>query len=402
MDIHEPENIVILGGGIVGVSTAYFLSKHYKELNSSDITINLIEKYEIASCASGVAGGFLARDFSDGTDIEELTKAGFKLHKDLAEELDGEKNYGYRSVSTYSLECDMKIAHETLCNEVDFPKELTDEDSIYFEIEWIKPKSIIEKSKIGSFQNSAQVTPKLLTQTLWKHAAKNGAELIIGSVVDVYKDSTQISNPKYTIKLLDGRKINASRIVLCLGPWTYYAREYSIFKNLPREYFNVYGLRAHNVVHKPQSRIPAQALFVNIVNSEYRDGDEIEFYPRPDGTIYVCGEALEDGVIVPNDLDLQKIGSEASFTKLRNIYNAFINSEKSTFISQNAGYLPIRNNGVPIISKIPQLTGIYLGSGHGCWGILNGPITGLLLSELVLEKPSSLRNLKKFSVDRFV
>ena len=54
-------NVVDCGGGIIGCCTAYYLSQ--KE-NVASITI--IERYKIAGCASGKAGGFLAYDWCDG------------------------------------------------------------------------------------------------------------------------------------------------------------------------------------------------------------------------------------------------------------------------------------------------------------------------------------------------
>ena len=52
--------IVIVGGGIIGCSTAYYLTK----LGHRNVT--LIEAVEVAHAASGRAGGFLALDWCDG------------------------------------------------------------------------------------------------------------------------------------------------------------------------------------------------------------------------------------------------------------------------------------------------------------------------------------------------
>lgn len=57
----RPKNIVIVGGGIVGVCTAYFLAISPQRPQGS--TITLVEGTGIASAASGNAGGFLARDW---------------------------------------------------------------------------------------------------------------------------------------------------------------------------------------------------------------------------------------------------------------------------------------------------------------------------------------------------
>ena len=54
-------DIVICGGGIIGVCTAYYLTQ---KPNVRSVTI--VERYQIAGCASGKAGGFLALDWCDG------------------------------------------------------------------------------------------------------------------------------------------------------------------------------------------------------------------------------------------------------------------------------------------------------------------------------------------------
>lgn len=60
-DHRAPKNIVIVGGGIVGVCTAYFLAISPHRPPGSTITI--VEGTGIASAASGYSGGFLARDW---------------------------------------------------------------------------------------------------------------------------------------------------------------------------------------------------------------------------------------------------------------------------------------------------------------------------------------------------
>lgn len=58
MDSSFPDNILILGGGIIGLSTAYYLltSPHLPAKS----TITLIERTAIAHCASSRAAGIIA------------------------------------------------------------------------------------------------------------------------------------------------------------------------------------------------------------------------------------------------------------------------------------------------------------------------------------------------------
>jgi len=57
----KPKNIVIIGGGIAGTSTAYYLSTSLAR--SPETKITLVEGTKIAAGASGYSGGFLAKDW---------------------------------------------------------------------------------------------------------------------------------------------------------------------------------------------------------------------------------------------------------------------------------------------------------------------------------------------------
>lgn len=67
----NPGNIVVVGGGIVGVCTAYFLAISPHRPKGSSIT--LVEANAVACAASGNAGGFLARDWHPTETASELT-----------------------------------------------------------------------------------------------------------------------------------------------------------------------------------------------------------------------------------------------------------------------------------------------------------------------------------------
>lgn len=92
----SPQKLVIIGGGIAGVSTAFYLTRHPSLPSGSSITI--IEGTDIAAAASGKSGGFLAKDWH-GAATASLSAMSYDLHKELADEFAGEK-WGYRTVDT--------------------------------------------------------------------------------------------------------------------------------------------------------------------------------------------------------------------------------------------------------------------------------------------------------------
>lgn len=73
--------IVIIGGGIIGCTTAYYLSRH-PSYSSSTTTITLIEasRHGPAQGASGKAGGLVAR----WAYPKEIVDLSFEEHSNLA------------------------------------------------------------------------------------------------------------------------------------------------------------------------------------------------------------------------------------------------------------------------------------------------------------------------------
>lgn len=92
-------NTVILGAGIIGLSTAYFLSLPTSATPAS--TIHLLDPSpSLFASASGNAAGFLARDWFAPA-VAPLGELSFDLHRRLAGEHGGREKWGYvRSTGT--------------------------------------------------------------------------------------------------------------------------------------------------------------------------------------------------------------------------------------------------------------------------------------------------------------
>jgi len=73
-------HVLICGGGVIGASIAFFLSRR-------GVKATVIERTGLACAASGKSGGFLARDWCDGSPLAPLARRSFALHADLAERI---------------------------------------------------------------------------------------------------------------------------------------------------------------------------------------------------------------------------------------------------------------------------------------------------------------------------
>ena len=81
------------GGGIIGSTTAYFLSQH-PNFNPKKHSITLLEATKIAGGASGKAGGLLALWAYPNC----IVPLSYRLHYELAEKHGGAERWGYRAV----------------------------------------------------------------------------------------------------------------------------------------------------------------------------------------------------------------------------------------------------------------------------------------------------------------
>jgi len=93
-------NIVIIGAGIIGASTAYYLAASTS--NSPDTTITILDSCPPASGASGKSGGFIARNWASGS-TASLADLSFRLHDDLAAQWGGSEKWGYRRAKAVSV-----------------------------------------------------------------------------------------------------------------------------------------------------------------------------------------------------------------------------------------------------------------------------------------------------------
>ena len=62
---------------------------------------------------------------------------------------------------------------------------------------------------------------------------------------------------------------------------------------------------------------------------------------------------------------------------------------------------PCPPDALPYLGAVPGVDGAYLACGHNCWGILWAPVTGRIVSELVVDGKSSI-DLEAFDPGRFM
>ncbi|KAI9295198.1 FAD dependent oxidoreductase, partial [Neoconidiobolus thromboides FSU 785] len=367
--------ITIIGGGIIGLTTAYYLIK-----KAPQTSITIIERTSIASCASGKAGGFLALDWNDHSALGKLTRKSFELHQQLADELNGEKKFGYRRVVTFQLEAEEK---EDIRNQKNLPDDLT----------WLNEKFDLKIIKLGDKNTCAQINPHEYCETIKEYIKERGVKIIYDEVNGI----TEEKDGKLSLKLVNNSDFITDKVVLSMGPWTS-----SLTPSLKKIHqslkFKISGSRAHSVIFEPKqenfekAKVLEHVLFTNITIKNQIN--EIEIYPRSNKQVYICG--LGDNVCLPEHSN-SIIPDDKAINKLIELGIKLIPELKDyNVIKKQVCYLPYSNTGLPILGPLTNNPSILIASGHSCWGILNAPITGDIMSNLLLEKKTEDINLTPF------
>merc|ERR1719229_1348579 len=55
----------------------------------------------------------------------------------------------------------------------------------------------------------------------------------------------------------------------------------------------------------------------------------------------------------------------------------------------------------PMMGKIAHVRGAYISAGHNCWGILWAPVSGLAMSEVIVDGEATTVDLRRFAPGRF-
>jgi len=189
-------HVVICGGGVIGACTGYFLARR-------GIDVTVVERSEVASSASGKAGGFLALDWCAGSPLDALARRSFALHASLSGEVDGD--WGYQRMTAYS------------------GLVVPDRDErrhVAAELDWLSDGVIIG-AQLSTTDTTAIVHPRSFTLAMMRAAELRGARLRHGQVTGVVRRGDAIDGVD-----VDGETMRADAFVIAMGPWSLRAAEW--------------------------------------------------------------------------------------------------------------------------------------------------------------------------------
>ncbi len=369
----ETAEVVIVGGGIVGCATAYFLARQ-------GVKATIIERGDVAGCASGYAAGLLNPLNGHGIPgpIEPLANESFGMHLYLADELKSETGIDshLRPISCMWMvfkEADAEGFMELyqLASRLDgFPARWLDAQ----EVKSLEPRVSPHVLKAMCVEGVRQVSAYEYTLALSEAAKKYGATIKQGTVQGLKR-----SNGRVSAVVLEGEEIACEKVLLAMGPWS---GQVESWLGIP---------------------VPVGPLKGQILRLEL-DGPPLEHALYRSGGGYVSSKP--DGLVWVGTTE-ETVGFddrptvEARESIMRDSLEIMPALSQARLSLQTACLRPVSEDGLPILGEVPGWEGVFLATGAGRKGILLGPAMAQATADLLIAGRTDLP-VGDFSPGRFI
>lgn len=412
------KKVIIIGGGIIGLCSAYYLQKEGHK-------VIVIDKSDFSSGASYVNAGYITPShivplsapgiitkgikwminsespfyvkprldmdflkwswlFKKSATKEKVAKAlpvikdinifSRELYEDIRNTKDFDFSYDRKGLLMY-YQTEKAGEEEWGTGKKAIKLGLKVENLSKTAIKKIEPKVDLNIKGAVYYHSDAHMTPNDFMPQLKNYLEKKGVTILPNTkVVDVKKNKSKITSIE-----TEKQTINADEFVLATGSWSqYFAKKLGL--NIPIQAGKGYSI---NVKRETNITIPAILIEAKVAVTPMNG------FTRFAGTMEIGG--------INHTMNAKRINTIAKASE--SYYNGLKISSKE---QQNAkcGLRPCSPDGLPYIGKSNKVDNLIIATGHAMMGWSLGPASGKLVSEIISESKTSL-NLNPFSVDRF-
>lgn len=365
--------VVIIGGGIMGASTAYHLARR----GCTDVVV--LESGEFFGLGStGLNAGGVRYQFATAVNIE-LSKLSFGMMERFADEMDQPislRRCGY----LFMLDTEPDLAqfrrNVALQNEHGVPSRIINVD----EIARLAPEVNLDGIIGGSWcPLDGLVDPNSLLQGYVSQARRLGATLLTSTAAT----GIDIENGRVVRVHTAQGSIDTNKVLIAAGPWS---GEVGALAGID---LPVVPIRRQIAV---TSEIPDLRPDFPFVIDFSRS-----LYFHREGRGILTGKSNADeqpGFDTSVDEAWRLRHLEEAMERLPLLAEAEISAEW-------AGLYEVTPDDQPILGKLPHAEGLYSCAGFSGHGLMHGPAAGLLLAEEILDGRAHTINIDPLRYSRF-
>lgn len=360
-------DVAVIGGGIIGTSIAYYLSKE-------GLDVAIFEQQQIAAKSTSAAAGMLGAH-SEGIDLDVFYPFArksqldyFSLQDELKEQcgIDIELKSGGIFQLVYS-----EIEKNNLQATLNLPT-----------VQWYERQAVqsVEASVTSDIMGAAyieddvNVLPTSVCQAFCKSAQNLGATLF--EYTPVF--NIQKQNGTYSIQTLKGT-FTAKYVVIASGVWST-----AFFKQLGLDY-EITPVKGECVSVYSDKPILTHTLY----------HEQSYIVQRNNGRLVIGATMVRDDWSEHVTMG----GVEKLLAKAKSMLPAIVDMKVESFW---AGLRPDTFDRKPFIGRHPEDDHLLFATGHYRNGILLAPATGQMIRDLIVNKPVPQTVVEAFKIDRGV
>jgi glycine cleavage system aminomethyltransferase T/glycine/D-amino acid oxidase-like deaminating enzyme len=363
-DLPTASKTVIIGGGIIGCSTAYHLAK-------LGVETVLLERKKLTSGTTFHAAGLVGQ-LRSNANITQLLGYSVELYNNL--EAETGLGTGWKMSGGLRLAC-------TEDRWIEVKRQATTAHSFGLEMELLTPREAQElwplmnvDDVIGAafMPTDGQANPSDITQALAKGARMAGARIF----EDTNVTDIEIEDGVIRAVFTDQGRIECERVVLCAGQWSRdFAARFGV--NVP-----LVSMEHQYMVTEPIDGMPKDLPTL-------RDPDRLTYYKEEVGGLVMGGYEANpipwavDGIpkafhytLLDSNFDHFEPLMELALGRVPALEHVGI----KTLTNGPESFTP---DGNFIIGEAPELRNFFVGAGFNAFGIASGGGAGMALAEWV-------------------
>jgi sarcosine oxidase subunit beta len=358
-------DVVVVGGGIVGAATAFFLARSGRE------PLLIEQGPDLATRTTSVSAHAIRCQFSEPENIAQMSES-LRMYEtfrdvlgDASIQIDLTQN-GYLFASTNEADIDVFRARVARQQELGVHDvELLSGAEILYRFPWMSPEI-----RIGSFRRADGWIDSVAAANGF--ATASDSSVMLGTSVR----SIEAAGGVVTGVLTERGRVQTNKVVLAAGPWS---------RTLAPIPLPVALWRRHRLIVDPDDRIPQSAPMTIDANTG------AHWRPHRGGALLAWAQPETDREPTwpverdPSWLDLI-LRSDRGVTRLAPFWSEIEPglNEKNTLFT--AGLYTVTPDHKPLIGKAPGLEGLFLNTGYSGHGIMGSPSGSRLLADIVASR----------------
>ena len=361
-ELPSSAEIVVIGGGIVGAASAFWLSRAgFKPI--------VIERAEsLASVTTSASAHCIRCQFSEPENIDQMNEslsifANFADVSGIPDADVGLRQQGYLFASTEESELGAfaaRVARQRVLGVADV--ECLDGEEIRRRFPWVSPEVVV-----GSFRKGdGWINGRRATELF---AEASGAPVHLSTTVT----EIETTAGRITGVDTDRGRISTDAVVLATGPFS---------KSISPEPLPVVLWRRHRVIVAPDGRIPQGGPMTIDANTG------AHWRPYEGGALIAWAQAETDAPPawpLPTDSEFpdRVLKDRRGIGRIAPLWNEIVRDLAADRISLVAGQYTVTPDQKPLIGQAIETAGLWLNTGYSGHGIMGSPSGGRRLADLI-------------------